>query len=313
MDTVYPPGHAFQKLQSLPDGRLNGPGVADMKGGLLIMIESARRFLEEDKLGTIGGEILINADEEVGSTGSHDLLLEAGRWNHLGLVFESALPGGKLVRCRKGTGTFRITAHGKSAHTGRDFEDGRSAIVGLADFIQGCHGFNERFPDAILNVANFKSPGPVNVVPEHAEAWLNVRIGHPETVTLVKEALEQLIHEMESKWPGIRFAMAGDFLRSPKLETPEIALLHTLWNKAEQELGLPESGKRDTGGTSDGNVLAEAGLPHLDGIGILGGAIHSAEEFAFPDSIPVSIDRTVRFLHILAKQPDCLSAVTPAQ
>jgi glutamate carboxypeptidase len=310
MDTVYSPDHPFQRLQPLPDGRINGPGVADMKGGLLIMIESVRRFLEEDKLGTVGGEILINADEEVGSIGSHDLLMEAGKWNHLGLVFESALPGGELVRCRKGTGTFRVTAQGKSAHTGRDFENGKNAIVALADFMSHCHDFNDRFEDAIINVANFKSPGPVNVVPEHAEAWLNVRMGLPETTSLIKDALQQLAKEMQSKWAGVTFNMAGDFLRSPKLETPGNAKLHRLWNEAEKALNLPQSGKRDTGGTSDGNVLAEAGLPHLDGVGILGGAIHSPDEFAVPESIAVSIDRTVQFLHILAKQPDCLSSLS---
>jgi glutamate carboxypeptidase len=311
MDTVYGPGHSFQRLQQLPDGRVNGPGVADMKGGLLIMIESVKRFLAEDKLGNLGGEILINADEEVGSRGSHALLEEAAHWNDLGLVFESALPGGELVRCRKGTGTFRVTATGKPAHTGRDFESGRSAVVAMSALALACHRLNEEIEDAIINVANFASPGPVNVVPDKAETWLNVRIGRPESAKVVKDAFARLIAETESTWEGVTFTIEGDILRAPKVETPGNAALHELWNGMEEQLGLPLSGKRDTGGSSDGNVLGEAGLPHLDGLGILGGSIHSPEEFAYPESMQTGIDKTVAFLHRLAAQPDCLKASSP--
>lgn len=308
MDTVYDKEHPFQRLQRLPDGRVNGPGVADMKGGLLIMIEAVKRFLNEDTLGALGGEILINADEEVGSRGSHSLLEEAARWNDAGLVFESALPGGELVRCRKGTGTFRVTASGTPAHTGRDFENGRSALIALSALALACHRLNDEIPDAIINVAKFSSPGPVNVVPDKAEAWLNVRIGRPESAQVLKDAFNRLIEEMESAWDGVTFTIEGDILRGPKVETDGNAVLHTIWNQAEEKLGQPLSGKRDTGGSSDGNVLGEAGLPHLDGIGILGGSIHSPNEFAYPESMEIAIEKTVTFLHLLASQPDCLRA-----
>lgn len=307
MDTVFDAAHSFQSLQTGTDGIWRGPGVADMKGGLYIMIESVRRFLETDSLNTVGGEILINADEELGSMGSQHLLREAAQWNHLGLVFESCLPGGELVRCRKGTGTFKVVAHGKAAHTGRDFEKGRNAVAALSSLLVECHALNGKVPEAIINVGNFLAPGPVNVVPDKAEAWLNIRIGRPESVQEIKDHLDRLIQQTEASMEGITIEIAGDFLREPKTETPANAALHDLWNQAEEKLGFPPAGKRDTGGSSDGNVIGAAGLPHLDGIGIMGGDIHSDKEFAHADSIDRQIDKTVEFLNLIARQPDTFS------
>ncbi len=307
MDTVFSAEHPFQILKELPNGRLHGPGVADMKGGLFIMLETVKRFLQEDQSGKVGGEILINADEELGSIGSHKLLLEAAEWNHLGLVFESCLPAGELVRCRKGTGNFKVTAYGKAAHTGRDFENGRNAVAALSGFLVKCHQLNGKIAEAIINVANFSSPGPVNVVPDYASAWLNIRIGRPESVKEINDVLNQLMQEVTSSTDGIRMEIHGEFLRSPKTETPGNAAMHDIWNRVEQSLNMPLSGKRDTGGSSDGNVVGGAGLPHLDGIGIMGGAIHSDQEFAMADSIPTQIDKTVEFLHLLSRESETIN------
>jgi glutamate carboxypeptidase len=304
MDTVYDAGHAFQRLRHIDENRVTGPGVADMKGGLFIMISAVKRFLKTHHDGSLGGEILITADEEIGSPGSRDLLLEAAGWNHLGLVFESALPGGELVCQRKGTGTYRITAQGKPAHTGRDFGAGRNAVVGLADLMVECHQLNEAYPDAIVNVGRMGGGGPVNVVPDRAEAWLNLRAGKRETVPQITSALEGLIQQATAKWNGVSFTLKGEFARPPKEESPADAALHEIWNAAEASLNLPLSGKRETGGSSDGNIFSEAGLPHLDGIGIRGGAIHSPDEFALIDSIPEQINKVVAFLEAIEAKPE---------
>ncbi len=306
MDTVYGPAHPFQILRKLEDGKWNGPGVADMKGGLFIMIEAVRRFLREDTDGRVGGEILITADEEVGSMGSRPLLVEAAAWNHLGLVFESSLPGGELVRCRKGTGVFKLVAHGKAAHTGRDFQNGRNAIVALASMLPGCHQLNESIGDAIVNVGTVSGGGTVNVVPDLARAWLNIRIGQSDTAGVIEDALDELAAAAMREYPGTRIVREGGFQRAPREETPGNARLHEFWNEAEQSLGLEASGKRDTGGSSDGNLLGEEGLPHLDGVGIRGGSIHSPEEFAFPESIEGQVARTVAFLKLLSEHPERL-------
>ena len=309
MDTVYDRHHPFQKIEQLPDGRLHGPGVADMKGGIYIMLESVRRFLNQHRHNRLGGEILITADEELGSGGSIVLLKEAAHWNHIGLVFESCLPGGELVRCRKGTGTFKLVCHGRAAHTGRDFNNGRNAAAALAGVVVRCHELNTSLPGVIVNVANFSSPGPVNVVPDYAEAWLNIRISEPANIAEVNQAVSSIMEAAISASDGIKIHLSGDFLRLPKVETPGNARLHEIWNETEAELGLPLSGKRDTGGSSDGNVFGAEGLPHLDGVGIVGGDIHSSNEFAWPESIPRQIDKAVHFLHKLAGDPAVLDSI----
>jgi glutamate carboxypeptidase len=306
MDTVFDPGHPFQRWCLVESGRAAGPGVADMKGGLFIMIEALRQFLEADKSGKLGGEILITADEEIGSPCSHDLIVEAARRHHAGLVVESALPGGELVCRRKGTGVFRLLAKGLSAHTGRDFDNGRNALVALCAVMLDCHALNDRYSDAIINVGRISGGGPVNVVPDHAEAWINIRIGRAALVGEIKGALYALLAEAAHRWEGVHITSEGGFSRPPKEETETDAALHALWNAAERQVGLPVSGKRETGGSSDGNLLGAAGLPHLDGIGIRGGAIHSDKEFALLDSIPEQVAKTVAFLNLLAARPEIL-------
>lgn len=306
MDTVFGPEHPFQKWRDLGNGRTGGPGIADMKGGLFILVEAVRQFQQTDQTGAVGGEILITADEEVGSTSSLPLILEASRNNHIGLVFESALPGGELVSARMGTGTFQARAWGRAAHTGRDFQNGRNALVALADFALECHALNQSIPEAIVNVGRMVGGGPVNVVPEHAEIWLNIRIGRPETTAAILTALERIRQKILIRHPDVRIDLEGAFTRAPAVETPATRWLHELWNQGEAQLGLALSGKRSTGGSSDGNILSEAGMPYLDGVGIRGGSIHSSDEFALLDSIPEQIAKTVRFLENLAAHPECI-------
>lgn len=308
MDTVYEAQHPFQRLRLLEDGKANGPGVTDMKGGLFILIEAVDQFLKKDQRGVLGGEILITADEEIGSPASRGLIREAAERAHIGLVFESALPGGELVCRRKGTGNFRIQASGKSAHTGRDFQNGRNALVGLSDLLLACHSLNDRFADAIVNVSRVHGGGALNVVPDHAEGWLNIRIGTEATARAVETALHELMQQKQARWSGISFSLEGGFTRLPTEETAAGIALHEIWNSVERQLGYPESGKRETGGSSDGNLLSEAGLPHLDGIGIRGGHIHSENEFAILESIPEQIAKTIGFLGALSENPDVVNS-----
>jgi glutamate carboxypeptidase len=308
MDTVFDPAHPFQRWRLERDGRAVGPGVADMKGGLFILIEAVRAFLKADRGGALGGEILITADEEIGSPCSRALILETAARHHLGLVFESALPGGELVCRRKGTGVFRMVASGKSAHTGRDFDEGRNALVALCALMVDCHALNDRFPGAILNVGRLSGGGPVNVVPDRAEAWLNIRIAEARLVGEIRAALYALQAEAAHRWEGVHIRNEGGFTRQPKEESEADAALHGLWNTVERQLGMAVSGKRETGGSSDGNLLAEAGLPHLDGVGVRGGGIHSPEEFALLSSIQPQIDKTVAFLNLLAANPERVRA-----
>jgi glutamate carboxypeptidase len=309
MDTVHGPNSPFRKAEPLSADRVRGPGITDMKGGLFIMIEALETFLNKDHSGNLGGRILITADEEVGSPGSRELILEAGRTHHLGLVFESALPGGELVSERKGAGVFRIRARGRSAHSGRDFEKGRNAVVALSDLAIGCHRLNGQFPGSIVNVAGLTGGGPANVVPDAAAATINIRIQTHEQAGPLESALRELVEAAGRNWDGVSFTLSGGFTRPPKEESGADALLHRTWNAVERELGLPLSGKRATGGGSDGNLLASVGLPILDGVGIKGDHIHSTSEYAILSSIPQQVARTVAFMERVASQPETFQSL----
>src|SRR5690348_2773891 len=134
MDTVFAPDHPFQQTRWLEDGVLNGPGVADMKGGIAVMLAALKAVERSSAADRIGYEVVINSDEEVGSLASAALLAQAARGKRAALTYEpAALPDGTLAGARPGSGNFAIVVHGRSAHAGRNPEDGRNALLAAAD------------------------------------------------------------------------------------------------------------------------------------------------------------------------------------
>lgn len=301
MDTVYGPDSPFQRLEILPDGNWRGPGVSDMKGGLLVMIESLRRFLREDRSGRIGGELLITGDEETGSQASAPLLADAAARNHFGLVFEPAQGGSNLVSRRKGGGAFRLRAYGRAAHSGRDFAAGRNAVLAVAEAATVLHAINQFEPGIILNVARVRGGDALNVVPDYAQLDFHVRVDEPAQIPRVQAYLAAVVRHLQSLHPEIRAELSGGISRAPRIETSACQRLFGMWQTAEAASGQTPSGKQASGGASDGNLLAQYGLPHLDGIGVHGGNIHSDSEFVIPASIPRQIQVTTRFLHHVAE------------
>lgn len=209
MDTVFGPDSPFQKVRICPDGTWSGPGIADMKGGLLILIESVAAFLAETPDSQIGGRILITPDEEIGSPCSTPLILQHATQCHLGMVFESALPNGELVANRMGTGTFQFKATGKAAHTGRDFEQGKNAIVALADCALRLHQLNKDLPTAICNVGFIAGGGPVNIVPDNSVLRINVRSGDNHTVAALETAFSEIAQTVMQAHPGVQISIDG--------------------------------------------------------------------------------------------------------
>ncbi|MCC5805834.1 MAG: hydrolase [Opitutales bacterium] len=298
MDTVYGPDHPFKRCTFPERGVLRGPGVADMKGGLVIMRHAINLLESSPHAGNLGWEVLINADEEIGSPGSRGLLRESAQRNTVGLVFESALPDGSLVRRRKGSGVFRAAARGRAAHTGRDFEDGRNAIIALSGLLVRLHSLNDTVPGAIVNVGRARGGRAVNVVPDFAEAFVNIRISKAEDLPDLNAQIENLL-KVANKEEGIHIEWHGEMARPPKSETPATEQLHEWYADIAREHGI-DCSQRDTGGASDGNILAAEGLPHLDGVGARGGRIHSEEEFILTASLPERIALAGAFLRRLA-------------
>jgi glutamate carboxypeptidase len=146
-DTVYDAAHSFQTCERIDARTLRGPGVADMKGGLLVMLTAAQLLETSPAAAQLGWEALLTPDEEIGSAGSAPVIAATARRHRLALVFEPARGNGDLVRSRKGTGNFSVTCHGRAAHAGRVPNNGRNAIVALAGSCRRCTGCRTRSPD----------------------------------------------------------------------------------------------------------------------------------------------------------------------
>lgn len=282
MDTVYGADHAFQETSWLEDGVLGGPGVADMKGGLAVML-AALKALEHSKLADrIGYEVIINSDEEVGSPASSALLAEAARGKRAALTYEpAALPDGTLAGARPGSGNFDFVIKGRSAHAGRNPEEGRNAVVAAAELALRLS--MSKTPGLSINPAKIDGGSPNNVVPDLAILRVNMR---PRTMDdqeiasrLIAKALDETAAAHE-----VYIEAHGGFGRPPKPLTEEAEALFGLVRQAGSDLGQSIIWQ-PSGGVCDGNNIAACGVPVVDTMGVRGGKIHSMEEFLIVDSL----------------------------
>ncbi len=279
MDTVYPADHPFQSLQWREPGVLNGPGVADMKGGLALMLEA---LLALEAGGTqLGYDVIINSDEETGSFSSAALLAEAAQGKVAALTYEPALPDGTLAGARGGTGNFSIVVRGRAAHAGRNPEDGRNAIVAASALAVRLHA--ERSPRLAVNPARIDGGGPNNVVPDLAVLRVNFRPADAGEIARARAAIDAAIADVQAMHE-VTMAVHGSFNRPPKPIDAGAARLFALIRGAGADLGQPIAW-RDTGGVCDGNNIAACGVPVVDTMGARGGAIHSSDEFLIVDSL----------------------------
>lgn len=283
LDTVFGPEHAFQRAVRAGEDRLNGPGVADLKGGLLLMSLVLGALERSPQRERIGWEVLMNPDEEIGSQGSAPLLVEAARRNHFGLVFEPAFADGGLASSRKGSGNFDIVVHGRAAHAGRNPEDGRNAIVLAAQLASALHAINGEREGLSLNVGYVHGGGALNIVPEHCVLKFNVRTQRHEDESWLLDRVQTLLAAAGAA-EGYRLELRGGFTRPPKPVTAGIAQLQGLLGDCSRRLGF-ELQFKPTGGCCDGNNLAAAGLPNVDNLGVVGGEIHSDREWMRPSSL----------------------------
>jgi glutamate carboxypeptidase len=282
MDTVYGPQHPFQKCVMQDDGRLNGPGVADAKGGLVVMLYALQVLEQSAAASKIGWEVIINPDEEFGSPASNNFLRKRAREADWGMLFEPTLPDGTLVSWRKGVGNFVFVVHGVSAHSGRAFENGRNAIVTLCRLLNSIHELNID-PEVTYNVGRVEGGGPLNMVPNLAIGRVNVRVKTVAQEKVVLENFERIKAGVESQ-DGISVDMHGSFTSPPKELDIRSQQLQSRIERCGNELGL-EIKWRGTGGASDGNKFSAAGLPNIDTFGPRGGDIHSSDEYLIVESL----------------------------
>ncbi|MFL6728569.1 MAG: hydrolase [Sphingomicrobium sp.] len=282
MDTVFAADHEFQQTRWLEDGVLNGPGVADMKGGLAVMLAALKAVEGTPVAARFGYEVVINSDEEVGSPASAGLLARAAQDKRAALTYEpAALPDGTLAGARPGSGNFAIVVHGRSAHAGRNPEDGRNALLAAADL--ALHLAAGKYPGLSVNPSRIDGGSPSNVVPDLAILRVNLRPRTPDDEARARDLIETAVTAVAAE-RDVSIEVHGGFGRAPKPLTPEAEALFELVRQAGADLGQSISWQ-PSGGVCDGNNIAACGVPVVDTMGVRGGKIHSMEEFLIVDSL----------------------------
>lgn len=281
-DTVFAKDHAFQEPIWLDENTLNGPGVADMKGGIIVMLNALRALEASPYASSLGWEVLLSPDEETGSLGSAPILAERARAADIGMTYEPALSDGTLAGARKGSGNFVMVVEGKAAHAGREFFAGRNAVVLLAEIIGALSALTNGRPGLTVNPAVISGGVAPNVVPDKALCRFNVRLEDPEDAHWFQAELDKIVSEYGSR-DGFSVRLHGGINRPPKAISEANQLLMDAIADCGSELGIKVA-YVPTGGCCEGNNLAAAGLPNVDTLGVRGGLIHSADEFVLADS-----------------------------
>jgi glutamate carboxypeptidase len=282
MDTVFPASHAFQGQKWLDETTLNGPGVADMKGGIAVILAALSAFEHSKPAASVGYDVMINSDEEVGSLSSAALIAELARGKAAALTYEpSALPDGTLAAARAGSGNWSLTVTGRSAHAGRNPQEGRNAIVAAAALTLGlkkleCEGLS-------INPARIDGGCANNVVPDLAVLRFNIRPRTTELAAQFKSDISELIVKVEYEHE-VSIHRHGGISRPPKPLDPRAEKLFGIVEECSALLGQP-IGRIASGGVCDGNNIAACGVPVVDTMGVRGGAIHSPDEFLIVPSL----------------------------
>lgn len=300
MDTVYELEHPFQTAIRKTNNIINGPGVADMKGGLCVMLEALKAFEQSPYTDQLGWEVLINPDEEIGSIGSASLLEELATRHHVGLLFEPAMDeSGTLAGERKGSAKYTVIVRGRAAHAGRDFHQGRNAIAVLAEIISKIDALNQEQEGITFNIGQVRGGEAVNVVPALAICRLDVRIEKLEQESWVSERLGSIIAAANQK-EGFKVEIQGKFTRKPKAIAGKTQALYKLVTEVGAQIGQTIHWK-SSGGCCDGNNLSEAGLANIDTLGVCGGKIHSENEYLLVDSLVSRAKLTTALLIYLSR------------
>jgi glutamate carboxypeptidase len=254
-----------------------------MKGGIAVMLAALKAVETSGGADRFGYEVVINSDEEVGSPSSAALLAQAARGKRAALTYEpAALPDGTLAGARPGSGNFAIVVRGRSAHAGRNPEDGRNALLAAAELALRLDRL--RRDGLTVNSSRIEGGSPSNVVPDLAVLRVNLRPRTPEIESEAKRAIEEVVGAVAAE-REVAIEIHGGFGRPPKPLTRAAEALFNLVKQAGADLGQAIEWQ-PSGGVCDGNNIAACGVPVVDTMGVRGGKIHSAEEYLIVESLP---------------------------
>ncbi|WP_348763450.1 hydrolase [Hyphomonas atlantica] len=297
-DTVFPKG-TFEGVTDIGDGRLNGPGLADMKGGLCVMLEALKTFEAGPLRDRLGYQIVLTPDEEIGNFASAEYLTRAAQSGAMiGMTYEPAMETGAMSGGRKGSAVFDIVLHGKAAHAGRAKDEGRSAIEAAAELVLGLEALNGKRDGVTVNVGSIDGGSAVNIVPDLAIVRFGARAPDAESAAWATEEIRKLYDRAASR-DGIHGHMHGGFYRPPKPRNAAQQALFDAVHATGQAIGL-ELEFVDTGGVCEGNNIFAAGVPNVDTLGVRGGRIHSNEEFVITESFSERATLSALLLNRLA-------------
>jgi glutamate carboxypeptidase len=297
-DTVYPAETRFREVVARADGALHGPGIADMKGGISVMLAALAAFETHPLAKQVGYTALLSPDEETGSLASAPLLAELGASAHVGMTYEPALADGTIVSGRKGSGNFHIRVTGRAAHAGRDFDSGRNAILAAARIGLALGALNGKRDGVTVNVARIDGGAPLNQVPDVAVLRFNARLPDSGSEAWLMAGIEEAL--AEGRGDGIAAELHGGITRKPK---PFVAAQQALFEQVREAGALigQSIAWTPSGGVCEGNNLFAAGLPGIDTLGVRGGDIHSEREYAWRESF---VERAHLSALLLAKLAD---------
>ncbi len=274
-DTVFPIGAVAARPFAVTGGRATGPGVFDMKAGIVQAIHAVASLANRS-----GVEILITSDEEVGSAHSRALIEERALACGNVLVCEPSADGGALKTARKGTGTFEIVVHGKAAHAGLEPEKGVNSLVAAAELITRVATFGDPATATTVTPTVAVAGTVDNVVPAETRVKVDVRVEQVGE----KERLEALFAGLTTSMAGATIEILGGMNRPP-MPASASAALFPIAVSAAAAIGFGEIAGVGVGGGSDGNFTAACGVPTLDGMGAVGGGAHADHEFVLVDTM----------------------------
>ncbi|MBL8764373.1 MAG: M20/M25/M40 family metallo-hydrolase [Phycisphaerae bacterium] len=287
LDTVHDPHGAFRGLNLATDGATaTGPGCVDMKGGLVIAIAALEILAEIGE--PIAWTVLLNSDEETGSYSSAAALRAEAARHDFGLALEPAMLDGGLVVERGGSAQFRIDTIGRSAHVGRDFASGISAVTALAQCIVKLSALSDLAKGIAVNVGPIRGGHATNVVPDSACLWGNVRFRDVNGLKHLLSKIDDISSDLSATLNGrAQVIVKHNVNRPAKPMTPQTERLALAARAVAEDLGqrLPFG---STGGVCDGNILQDAGLPTIDTLGVRGGGLHTPQEWI---EVPSLVER----------------------
>ncbi|MDP3676385.1 MAG: hydrolase [Novosphingobium sp.] len=297
MDTVFATDHPFQAQRWIDEETLNGPGVADMKGGLAVILAALTAFEASPAASRIGYDVLVNSDEETGSLSSAALIADLAQGKAAALTYEpSALPDGTLAGARGGSGNFSAVVTGRSAHAGRNPSWGRNAVVAAADLALRLKTMESA--SLSINPARIEGGSANNVVPDHAILRFNIRPRGTLDAERFDHAIYGVCREVELEHE-VEVRLHGGITRAPKPLTPAAETLFGLVRDCGAALGQTIAWQT-SGGVCDGNNIAACGVPVVDTMGVRGGAIHSSDEYLIVPSLAERAALSAVVLHRLA-------------